>query len=249
MKKVLLSLLLFTVAFAVFLIATVPAKYALSFLPANTPVQLSGVSGTIWNGQAASLRQQQTDLGKLEWSLKPLSLITMKLAVDFRLSKQGLLAEGEATVHKDQTIELSSTELKGDVGALPLPEDKMLATPAGRFNADIEHALLKGQTIIEANADILWKPARITAPSEYDLGEISLDIEGKDSNISGKLGSKKSPVNLSGTVLLDKNGFLNSNIKLSPHAQTPAEIRDMLPLAGKPARDGSITIKQRIRLR
>lgn len=249
MKKLILSIVLFLLAFLVFLVATVPAKLAVSYLPQPSPIQVRGVSGTIWSGEAASLVHQNNDLGKLEWTLKPLTLLTMKLGVDFRLSQKHLFAEGEATISQDQSISLDDTTIKGDVAHLPLPEDKLLVTPEGRFVADITNATIVNQNISDVDGNLVWSPAKITAPAEYELGKITLDVTGTDGQLNGKLGSKNSPLNIAGTLQLAKNGNLSTNIKLTPHNQTPQEIRDMLPLAGKPARDGSVTIKQRIRLR
>lgn len=249
MKKIVLSLLLLLVAFGIFLVATVPASFALSYLPQPSPVQLVGVSGTVWNGQARSLVQNGQDLGKLEWSLHPFSLIGMKATSDFKLSQTRLQADGVATVYKDQTILLENTRIRGDVAQLPVPPEMLYVTPAGLFQADFDNVRLQGQTIQEADGSVVWKPARITAPSNYELGEISLDLTGKDGNLTGKLGSKDSPLNMTGTLQLTANGMLSTNIRLAPHSQTPQEIRDLLPMAGRPASDGSVTIKQRLRIR
>lgn len=249
MKKIALALLLFIVAFLVFLVATIPASFALSFLPQPSPIQAVGVSGTVWNGRARSVLQDNHDLGSLQWSLHPVSLLGLRLSADFTLTQSRLQADGEVTLYRDQTILLENTHVRGDVSQLPLPEDMMLVTPAGLFQADIAEALLDSETVKNAQGKVLWKPARITAPSSYELGEISMDVTGKDGNLTGKLGSKNSPLNLSGTLQLTANGDLSTNVKLAPHGQTPQEIRDLLPMAGRQAADGSVTIKQRMKLR
>lgn len=249
MKKIILSVLLFVLAFAVFLVATIPASFAVSFLPKNAPVKLAGVSGTVWNGQASSLIQGGQDLGKLDWSLHPLSLLGLKLSSDFTLNQPRLQANGVATVYRDQSILLKDTQVRGDVEQLPLPEDMLFVSPAGLFQADIATARIQGNRVQEAEGLLVWKPARITSPARYELGEITLDLTGKDGNVTGKLGSKESPLNMTGTLQLAANGMLSTNIRLSPHSGTPQEVRDILPMAGRPAADGSVTIKQRMRVR
>lgn len=249
MKKIIFSLVLFLVAFVVFLIATVPASFAVSYLPQPSPVQLAGVSGTVWNGQARSLVHEGRDLGKLEWSLHPLSLLGMKLSTDFKLTQSRLQADGEATIYKDQTILLENTHLRGDVEQLPLPPEAAFVEPSGLFQADFERIQLQGDTLQDANGKVVWKPALITAPSRYELGEISLNLEGKDGNLTGQLGSKDGPLNMTGNLQLAANGMFSTNIRLAPHTGTPQEIRDMLPMAGRPAADGSVTVKQRFSIR
>ncbi len=246
MKKIVLALLFTLLLFAVFMVARMPAQFALQYMPPQSPVALQGVSGTVWHGKAQNIVYQGSSLGALEWKVHPLSLLLAKLNTDFTLKGDGITAVGNASVNKEQDIDLENLRILADAEAIPLPPSAQLVTPAGKVNANFDAIEVRGGKVMSAEGTVKWKPARITAPAEYDLGELNLKVSGKDGRLKGILSSKNSPLNTNGSLNLEPNGMLKTNIKLSPHAGTPPELRDMLPMAGRQAADGSVTIRQQL---
>jgi general secretion pathway protein N len=62
--------------YVVFLIIKLPAVQVLSRLPLPEDIQLNGVSGTIWNGQAQQLLVRGLPIEQLSWQLAFLPLLT-----------------------------------------------------------------------------------------------------------------------------------------------------------------------------
>src|SRR5262249_28923153 len=88
-------------AYAVFLVATIPATLVASRLgPASgTDISLSDASGTLWNGRASARIGTSTGyvgLDSLRWTFLPLRLAAGQVAFELRASGPGI--EGHATV-------------------------------------------------------------------------------------------------------------------------------------------------------
>ncbi len=248
MKRFIYGLLFTITVFVVFLVARTPALFALDFLPKNSPVTLEGVSGSIWNGHAHTARLNGAPLGELHWNVNPLSLLLARLSIDFTLDGKGFNAEGRSIVSLNRDITLSNISAHANVKNIPLPPEMMLVTPSGKANANFTEIQIVDNKLHSAKGTILWNPASITSPAEYDLGKISLEVSGDDGKIKGQLSSKDGPLDAKGTLNLSPQGMLSTHIKITPNASTPPEIKDMLPIAARPAADGSITIKQQLRL-
>lgn len=244
-KPALLTLLVFLVS----LVATIPARWAQQFLPDGTAVNLQSVDGTIWNGEAAELIWQNNPLGKLEWSVKPMTLLTGKLGLDFKLSDDALNADGTALVYRDQVVVLKQTSANAEVNALPLARSKLPVELEGRVEVDMEKVVIKDNAVHAAEGIINWRNARITAPILLPMGEVTMEVSGTKGNLKGELKSNKSAVDTRGTLELTNKGQLSSNIKLKPNAQTPEDIKELLPALGKPQRDGTVTLTYRGRIR
>jgi len=248
MTRALPSLLLFFISLAIFLLATLPVRFGLKYLPKDIPIEIIGAQGTIWKGEASDIRWQNRSLGTLTWKLHILPFLTAKLTTDFTLRGNGLTTEGTASTTTHQVLQLTNTHLQADLATLPIPKAQLLVTPEGTLNAQIRHLEYANNLVQTADADFLWKPARITSPLKYDLGEIELLVTGENAELEGKLDSRDGPIHASGILKLNPQGMLSANIQLTPDASTPKELRDMLPLLGKPNQEGAIRLNQQIQI-
>lgn len=248
MKRVIQSILLFVLAFSVLTVATLPTHFAVGFMPVGIPLQLVGPQGTIWRGGARNVSWNNQSFGKLEWTLSPFSLLLAKLNADFKLQGEGLEASGEVTVWRDQSVMLEDTTVKADIARLPLQQADMMVVPEGQAHAVIQSLSLINQKIDSIDADLHWAPARISSPADYELGEINLVLTGTDGNIEGDLKSQKGPIDARGKLNISASGLLKADVKLTPTESAPDDLRDMLPMIGKPDSKGTVRIKQQIQI-
>ncbi len=247
MKKLLAGLLLFIAAFAIFLIATVPAGFALQYLPANMPLRLAGIDGSIWNGSAARASWQNQPIGRVQWQLSPFPLLLGKLKADVDIAGEGVSAHGRLTASRDQVIVLNDTTIDADLAKLPLPPT-LMATPGGKAHAIIEHARIENRWPTELDADITWQPARLLAPFELDAGKATLKVSSANNQLNGDLRTEGA-LDAKGKLTLSRNGAFSANIKVAPTQDTPRELRDMLPMLGRPDSKGAVTVRQSLQLR
>ena len=248
MKRLIAALLLFVVSLAVFLVAGLPARIALRYLPPDVPVQVIAPSGTVWRGAAAELRWRGEPLGALSWRLQVLPLLLGRLRAHVALEGDGLRARGLVTLRPDRSVTVRDALADADLASLPLDDLHLLAEPAGHLQAVVRELTLNGGHPRSADADLLWQPARLTSPVAYDLGGLALKLRGKKGRLTGDLSSRGGPVDARGTLQLDPNGNLDVNVKLTPRPDAPQDLRDLLAMLGRPGRDGSVRLRQRLPL-
>jgi len=77
------------------LIITIPAKPVTELISDNSPVNIQGVSGTLWNGKAYIITANNMQFKKTAWSFQPWKLFTGKLAIniDSHYLKNNISAE------------------------------------------------------------------------------------------------------------------------------------------------------------
>jgi general secretion pathway protein N len=248
MKRLTPGLLLFLICLPIFLISTLPVRFGLKYLPENIPLQISGAQGSIWNGEAADIRWQQQSLGRFTWKLHALPLLKAELSTDFTLKGNDLDATGSARMTRNQTLQLTDTQLQVDLSALPLSKTQLLVTAEGKINAQIRSLHYADKLVQSADADFVWKPAHITSPVKYDLGEIELQVTGENAELQGILNSHNGPIKAAGILDLSPQGLFKADIKLTPNRTTPKELRDMLPLLGRPDSNGAVKLKHQMQI-
>lgn len=246
-KKLTLGFAIFFVALAVFVIANFPARFAVSFLPPGLPVALNGVSGTIWQGRAAELRVDNRSLGELTWQLQVLPLLLGKASADFEIHRDGLDVVGHGAANYARVLTLRDTQIDAQVERVPLPTERLMAEPSGTVSGFITAATIKDNWIDEIDAHFDWNPAGLLSPVAMELGEIALDLNGNDGNLNGTVNSQGA-LQTQGGFQISAEGRLTADIRMTPTEETPAELRDILPMFGQPARDGSIRLKQTLQL-
>lgn len=247
MKSILSGALLFVIALAVFLVATIPAPFALQFMPASIPLKVQGASGTVWNGQALQVSWQGYPLGKLQWKLRVLPLMLGRLKAHVILDGKGVNATGGVTAFRDQTLILDDTQITADLTKIPLPR-QLPATPDGIGTAIIHHATIINRWPTKLDGEVHWSPARILSPMELHLGDLKLMLSGKDDKLTGQL-QGQGTLSTSGKLGLTRKGAFTANIRIAPTDKTPRELRDMLPMIGRPDSKGVVTIRQQMQLR
>mgnify|MGYP000371476591 CR=1 FL=1 len=82
MKKVLLYFVVFIVVYLTFLVATVPAQLVLGQVTLPKNVNVSGVSGTIWQSQFKQISHDKIQLNKVRADLSAWSLFSLTPTVD-----------------------------------------------------------------------------------------------------------------------------------------------------------------------
>lgn len=85
--------LLATFILLISLVIQTPARLAARFLPAHAQTAISAWGGSLWSGQVNG--HYKTWQGQLTWQLKPLSLLRLKIGVDWALITAQSHAHGE----------------------------------------------------------------------------------------------------------------------------------------------------------
>jgi general secretion pathway protein N len=211
-----------------------PAQWGLWL--AGLPVQMDGVSGTIWHGQVVEVvvpyRGGSYSLGSLDWQLKPWSLLTLSPCAQFRteLARQTLTGTVCAGPGGTVVLEDAQFSLPAQVAEIGAP-----IRVRGQVDARIEKLTFSGQQIRELRGSGSWTSARYhNSQSWVNLGTLAFDV-----SEDGQGGLAAKVFDIEGPLQLDLNSqfslagayAIRGNIALRPDA--PRELAQLLMIVAK----------------
>ena len=121
-------------------LAQLPASLVLSKLPADIPVQLQGINGTLWAGGAASLSSQGVQIQNLQWELHGAPLLKGQLAADLRGTVgQGGQFDGICSINLGGTLRCTPLNISNlpATALAPYLQNLMIPPLSGNFQANL----------------------------------------------------------------------------------------------------------------
>ncbi len=226
-------------ALAAIAIATCPASFAWRFIAGRAgAVKLDGLSGSIWNGHAASASVFGTPLGELDWHLHPLPLARGVIAA--QLDVRGGEVTGSGAVERESD---GSLRVTGAVIRLPAA----LAAPAldipmlqllGNIDIDLAQLRVQGAWPTAARGKILWHNAAVAGAAQASLGDLQVDFaSAADGGIAGSARDLGGPLQLDGTFTIAAGGY-DVRAKLAARDGNP-QVLDALRFIGQAQGDGT----------
>lgn len=227
--------LLFTAigGYLLFLVILVPAASIVSWL--NLPPQtisLSGVSGSLWSGTIDNAVINQHKLQSTEWSLKPFSLFTARLAADLKSHYESIPVSSGVN-YSLLSHSLSLTNLHSTIPAETLQQT--LNIPLGQLAGTIQVTLpdvelISGKLPL-VNGSIVWNNAKLTLADTISFGQIQLALASNAAgDLSAQLSNQQGELNIQGDINILANQRYSLNIKLTPRANASAELLSILSL-------------------
>ncbi|MCK5819553.1 MAG: type II secretion system protein N [Psychromonas sp.] len=164
----------FVILYLIFIVVQLPAKIIPYFIPNNAGVRLTGLEGSLWNGEAVQLSyKNQYEFTRVKWSVSwfSLFLLKIKLNVSFnnynhQLSGKGAVSMGFFGISLDDVI------VKGDAKEIiNLSKQNIPAKISGPVSIVIKEAKQGKPYCSELNAQINWKNSSVIS----DFGSIKLN--------------------------------------------------------------------------
>jgi hypothetical protein len=185
--KIVLALALLVLVALVLFAWTMPAdvgyRYGSKYLG---PVVLSGVRGTVWNGQADGVSVFGQDIGGVTWQARKLPLMRGRFVADVRV--------------KGTDIELAGVLERGTEGVaarglrFSLPAERL--APAlggdlhllGTISGEIDRATLRGAMLDGVSGQARWSGAGVVGTVDARFSDILADFASRpDQSIAGNL--------------------------------------------------------------
>jgi len=244
-------LVLGLLAYLVALVLSFPAERAYSHWQASenasNKIALSGISGSVWSGKAAMAMIQGQPLEKIEWSLRPWSLLFGQVGLNWRFqlppgNGKGGYAQGSTALGLDGSVAFSTLEAR-------LPS-KMIARiakadalqPIGLVSLNLSNVLWDGQNLRSAEGRIVWSGAGISLLSPVSLGDQAITLETVDETVKGVLSDGGGPLFLDGLLTLSPEGQYEFSGSLA--ARNAPDLERALRSLGRPDADGKIKLKR-----
>lgn len=222
-------------AFVAVGIATLPASLVASHLPPD--LKVDGVSGTIWNGGADTLRLRGVSLGAFNWSVEPAALLSGELAFHIEVTRPDGFVRGRVAATAGGTLTGSDLELELPLTALH-PEAK------NDWQGD-----LKG-TVKSVRLENGWPVALIgtftmsglTPPSaEMAIGDFALDFDGKadtPQQLVGRLRDLSAPLLVRAQLIVHRDRSYALTGEVTPRRDAPPEVSRAVAYLGAPDASG-----------
>ncbi len=247
MKKILLSLLLFVVAYSAFLLKGLPAAWVWNNLAqpmVGNQVQLAGIRGTIWEGQVQQVRIDRKSIENVSWSFQPSALFSGEWVYQVRLGggQQGPVGRLMAGADFGGPF-IRRARVSADMDwLLQFAPRAPLATPSGRVDLTLNEAR-QGQPWCEAlDGDLSWTSAVLdTMVGELNLEQADARLSCDQGQPVASFASQSEVLEVNGEARLLANSYrVNGKVKAGPDA--PQQLSQGMRYLGRPDSDQRYTI-------
>lgn len=219
-------------AYLVFMATLLPAAYLLPrLLRAHPEVRVSGVSGTLWSGDALQLEVQGVPLGAVHWRFDWLALFSFSYGLHLDLS-------GDANLGGRLDARGKSLFLRGIDGRLPVSMlEHWLPLPphslSGSLRLDLKSLTLKDGRITGAEGEVDLEDATLSWPSSMTLGSFTVTLSpAADGGVAAHISDRQSPLKLQADLKLGSDGAYHLSGLLSPKDAGDTATRDLLANLG-----------------
>ncbi len=241
-------LLLGLFAWSCFMLWRFPATVAYGMAAGSLggQVQLAGLSGTLWQGQAQQLQYQEKVVASTGWSLSPWGLLLGRVegvitlhAAEGYLQTQAKLPLGGG--------EMSFSEIKGQL-PLPLIQPYLPMVPLplqGELSLKLDRLLLSAEgRPLEAEGRVVWHQAGIQVMDKLAFGDLQMSLHSAEGGgIAGTLSDSGGPLELSATFTLSSEGAYQLEGQVKPRESAAKALRDSLVMLGKSDSQGDYPLR------
>ena len=215
--------------FLIVLIATFPARVAYNWL-APAEIQLSGISGSIWNGSAIDGKAGGAYIQNLAWQFKPMALLGGNLA----FTASGNPAAG--TMNTEVALGLDGNLTLTDfVGSVPLDlvhQSFQQVGIRGDVAMQLDSLIIKDGLPVAAYGAVTVTDFFAPLLSKSEIGDGRADFLTTDVGIVGNVEDMSAVLDVSGTITLEQNGSYTFIGEVGETAETPRSISDQLRYLG-----------------
>ena len=220
--------LLGAAAYLMFMAGMLPASYLLPRLLRSHPeLQLGGVSGSIWSGDAAQLSFQGMSLGAVHWRFDWLALFRFSYGMHLDLSGDASLSGRLDSRGKRLFLRSVSGRIPVSMldSWLPLPPHSL----SGSLRLDLKSVTLVDGKITGAEGELDLEEASLNWPSSMALGSFAMTLSpAADGGVTAHIADLQSPLKLQADLSLGSDGAYHLTGLLSPKDATDTATRDLL---------------------
>lgn len=241
----LLVMLVFVLAVIGAVVAwTLPADLALRWFKPNLgPLQLSGLSGTVWEGRASNVAAFGKPLGALEWHVEKAPMFFRRVVANASLGGGPISASGDATRDADGSVLVQNVKFafpaEMAAPALDIPALKLL----GRIDGELAEGRIVGGWIAGARGSARWREAGVVGEAEARFGDVLAEFASTaDGSIAGTVKDDGTSSLVVDGQFVVRSGEFDATVRLGARAED-AQLREALRYIGEPQGDGTSLLK------
>ena len=219
----------FVLCLSLALIINMPVSHVLAQFKLPNNISLSGVKGTVFDGNIDSLVVNKIQLSDLGYTFKPGCLLNLKACYEID-ADQG---QGQISANPiDQSIDLNGFEINYPLENLAAFSDKLLVRPSGDLQIFIDTLNLKQERVGQVNARVLWQQAGIVGEA-IELGDYELTIIQASQCYQFELKDLKALLTVNGNGQLKSSGQYSMNIAIESQPGLDQVIKSALEFVAK----------------
>lgn len=227
-----------------FLIANLPAGYAIDWLESGNPaISIRGSAGTVWKGKAGEAIYNTTPLGSVKWRFTPLGLLRgqLKYRLELNDSEQNLTGFAAVNIITGQYL---LSELQGRISAEIISSlvGQSTVQTRGDVDVDIEKLGVSQQKITSALGNIRWLDAAVQSPINVELGSLQFNLTSDASSVRTRVKDLAGPLKVDGEIVLSPDMTYRIQGKIKPASTSDTGLANMLRSIGRPGAEGSTLI-------
>lgn len=230
--------LLGVVAYFVFLAGSLPADYVAHWVSRRAPsIQFSGVSGSLFSGQADELSLSDHPLGAIDWHFDWLAPLTATVGYRIRLHTANHDVEGRVDT-RFETLYLRDVSGRLPVASLdpwsPLPPHSL----DGDMDLKLRQLTIDAGHLTHAVGDVDLTQAVLDWPTHFTLGSYQMILTDARDGVHAAVNDVSSPLSLHADLMLNPKGAYSLNGTLAAHDATDTATRRLLAYLGAPDSTG-----------
>ncbi|UCG74177.1 MAG: type II secretion system protein N [Chromatiales bacterium] len=230
--------------FLVFVVASAPASLLARLAPAA--VQLNGVQGTLWAGEASSVRAGTVSLGRTSWQLAPWQLLLGRLAGDLETTLPGGFARGEFAIGLGGTLRLNDFSATSPVASIVAATGMGLPVSDGQVVVELTALAISDgwpeRAIGEIRVGDVPLVFRNGQPVQDQLASFELRFDADEvpdtGPLEGTLTDRGGPLEVTGLLQLTPPTNYELTGRAKARAGAPPEMQQALVLLGPESPDG-----------
>jgi general secretion pathway protein N len=232
-RRTLTLIALGVLAFALSLVAFLPASLLGHFLPSG--IAAEQLTGTLWNGGSEAVRVGNRNVGALRWKVHPLQLFRGRVALDAVLTQTEGRASAYVSLGLGGRIDVENLTAHWTIGALPFG-----VLPAG-WSGDVEAALpmlrLDHGALQVIRGTIDARNLREPPPNGVAVGSYRVTFDEttpQAGKMVGQLRDTEGPMQVAGTITIgaDRSYVIDGLVATRPSA--PPSMVNQLRYLGTP---------------
>jgi general secretion pathway protein N len=201
-------------AYLVFLLHALPASFLTHYILPSVKiargVNLQGVRGSIWQGQAADARINNFSLGKLQWNVRSWGLLLGKLKLNLKFGQNNVRGNGYVSLGLGGSLAAEDVNMQFPAETLmPLMYGYPISI-AGDLRGNLKEVAIERGRVLQAQGRIVWQNAAIRAPQNIDMGDFLVTLE---------------PVNLGSKIVIKDQGQGQVQAEITVYLKGSGEYR------------------------
>jgi general secretion pathway protein N len=232
--------------YLIFLVVKLPAAKVLPLLPIPQALTITGLSGSIWQGQAQTVQYQGLPLRNFQWSLDFLPLLLGRVQAQIQA---GNVRQPEL-IFVDTQLRISKNSLEAEdllaylptnlvLSLLPLP---IAVKAQGRFKIQLDRFQYSA-ACLQLKGQGQWLNASFQASNQtIELGDFNADLGCEDGNILLNVKSPNS-FGLTAQARIPADQKFSIEGRFKPAPDLPKQVPQAATVFGQPDSNGYYPIQ------